>query len=295
MSAELLNQSPEAYVPVLGASLLITAFSYALFPLLFAAIRRKTITPGKFRFFCYFINFFVMVFFIVLNGSSSGAPYILWTSVFCHLGLKKLKQKNLVLDPEQAEENQDGSSAVSKKSKNRFCKYCGSPVDPDTKKCTGCGKQFFRLPSVKRSVLGKVCVGLLCVALLGFMIWCGYLNEVNKQLSLQIADQSSSIQSLEKTLEENAKTIETLNEKLSTASKSLKFMQNNYDDLKSEADEMRKKVRFYDNHIVFVLKDKPGLYHKYDCIYVKYLDSVYWAYNIEAAKSMGYKQCTLCD
>lgn len=26
----------------------------------------------------------------------------------------------------------------------RYCRYCGKPINKDTKKCTGCGKQFFK-------------------------------------------------------------------------------------------------------------------------------------------------------
>lgn len=290
-------------LPSLLTALTVTVMAYCAFPLIFATARKKKISAKKYRVFCYLFNFLIMLFFAVVGGGSSGAPYLIWTSLFCAFGLKILGQKELVAvtDSQETEgESNSGSSAVSvlsssKQAKDRFCKYCGCPIDSATKKCTGCGKQFFKLPTVKRSVLGKVCVVLLCVALLGFMIWCGYLNEVNKQMSLQLADQSSSIQSLEKTLEENSKTIETLNQKLSAAKKSLKQLQIDYDDLESKADDIREKVRFYDRYVVFVLEEKPGLYHKYGCPYMKYLSYSFYVYDIDVAKQLGYTQCTMCD
>lgn len=36
------------------------------------------------------------------------------------------------------------TKASQKKSKQRYCKLCGQPIDNTTKKCTGCGKQYFK-------------------------------------------------------------------------------------------------------------------------------------------------------
>lgn len=46
-----------------------------------------------------------MVLFIIFNGGSNGAPYILWTSVFCYVGKSILKERNLIaakVAPEQS-------------------------------------------------------------------------------------------------------------------------------------------------------------------------------------------------
>ena len=52
------------------------------------------------------------------------------------------------------------------------------------------------------------------------------------------------------------------------------------------------ELSFYERNIAFVV-DGSDYYHTRDCIYYKNADS-YWAYNVEAAKSRGYKQCPYC-
>lgn len=38
------------------------------------------------------------------------------------------------------------------KSKFRFCKYCGSRIDAQSKKCTGCGKQYFHISGLAAGI-----------------------------------------------------------------------------------------------------------------------------------------------
>ena len=55
-----------------------------------------------------------------------------------------------VASPAPASSNKQEESPVvttkvsQKKSKQRYCKLCGQPIDNTTKKCTGCGKQYFK-------------------------------------------------------------------------------------------------------------------------------------------------------
>ncbi len=51
--------------------------------------------------------------------------------------------------------------------KTVFCRRCGKPVDEETKRCLGCGKQYFR--GVPPSVF--LCI-VLTLALVGLMIVC---------------------------------------------------------------------------------------------------------------------------
>lgn len=85
--------------------LVITAVSYGLIPLLIASSRTKHITIQRYCAYCYLGNILVMVLFIIFNGGSNGAPYILWTSVFCYVGKSILKERNLIaakVAPEQS-------------------------------------------------------------------------------------------------------------------------------------------------------------------------------------------------
>ena len=51
------------------------------------------------------------------------------------------------------------------------------------------------------------------------------------------------------------------------------------------------KAKFLDDNIVFVLEGYGNVYYTYDCVQkITNGEYSYWAYNIEAAKSQGYKQ-----
>ena len=64
--------------------------------------------------------------------------------------------------------------------KTVFCRRCGKPIDKDTKRCLGCGKQYFRgVPP-----LVFLCV-VLALALVGLMAVCvmqeiGYHARINE-------------------------------------------------------------------------------------------------------------------
>lgn len=300
MTLEILEKGPGFYVPVLLLSLLITTTIYAFFPILFSIIRKKRITARKYRVYCYFFNFFVMILFTTFYGRSSSAPYIIWTSVFCHFGLKILERRNVIEDNysscgknsesslELSENNNNGSNTdlytvLQKKSKSRFCKFCGSSIDPYTKKCTGCGRQYFH---VRISALCVLSIVLLVstITLSSILISNGNRNEVTvSRLKAQITD-------LEQDIENKNKEIQDLDEQLN---KKTAFCQQ----LISERDTLSFQVDFFKENIVFVSIDDSATYHKYDCYlftYSRYTSKKYWAYNIELAESNGIRPCEHC-
>jgi hypothetical protein len=57
-------------------------------------------------------------------------------------------------------------------SKNRFCKKCGSIVDPKTKKCMGCGKQYFKLPLASNFIF------LAILMLIAYAVYAGWLSDL---------------------------------------------------------------------------------------------------------------------
>lgn len=162
MTYELFNQGPAAYIPIILVSLLITLVAYGAFPLVFARMRKKTITKKKYNLFCYCVNFLVMVLFVAVNGnSSSGAPYLLWTWVFSMSGSKTLKIRG-VLEETQNKNYKNGVSTevaevanttISKDSmiaaaehpvseempRIRFCRKCGFELIDGSEFCSRCG------------------------------------------------------------------------------------------------------------------------------------------------------------
>lgn len=159
MTYELFNQGPAAYIPIILVSLLITLVAYGAFPLVFARMRKKTITKKKYNLFCYCVNFLVMVLFVAVNGnSSSGAPYLLWTWVFSMSGIKTLKIRGVLEETQNKNYKNDVSTEVanttiSKDSmiaaaehpvseempRIRFCRKCGFELIDGSEFCSRCG------------------------------------------------------------------------------------------------------------------------------------------------------------
>lgn len=113
MDFELFQQGPAAYIPAFLVGLIITLVAYAAFPLIFAKVRRKPITKKHYRVLCFIVNFIVMGLFIAWNGeSSSGGPYILWTTVFSALGIK-IMNKRFIIDAPTTTESEENTSDFS--------------------------------------------------------------------------------------------------------------------------------------------------------------------------------------
>lgn len=162
MTYELFNQGPAAYIPIILVSLLITLVAYGAFPLVFARMRKKTITKKKYNLFCYCVNFLVMVLFVAVNGnSSSGAPYLLWTWVFSMSGIKTLKIRGILEETQNKNYKNDVSTEVAEVANTtiskdsmiaaaehpvseempriRFCRKCGFELIDGSEFCSRCG------------------------------------------------------------------------------------------------------------------------------------------------------------
>ena len=162
MTYELFNQGPAAYIPIILVSLLITLVAYGAFPLVFARMRKKTITKKKYNLFCYCVNFLVMVLFVAVNGnSSSGAPYLLWTWVFSMSGIKTLKIRGVREETQNKNYKNDVSTEVAEVANTtiskdsmiaaaehpvseempriRFCRKCGFELIDGSEFCSRCG------------------------------------------------------------------------------------------------------------------------------------------------------------
>ena len=162
MTYELFNQGPAAYIPIILVSLLITLVAYGAFPLVFARMRKKTITKKKYNLFCYCVNFLVMVLFVAVNGnSSSGAPYLLWTWVLSMSGIKTLKIRGVLEETQNKNYKNDVSTEVAEVANTtiskdsmiaaaehpvseempriRFCRKCGFELIDGSEFCSRCG------------------------------------------------------------------------------------------------------------------------------------------------------------
>lgn len=143
--------------------------------------------------------------------------------------------------------------------KKKFCSRCGNEIDPSTKKCTGCGKQYFK--GVSWKIIISIVVGVVLMASCAFNIW----------QYVEIADANDTVAKLQK------KNV---------------ALQGDVDDLKSDLSSQKSKIEFFDEHVVFVEDDGTKLFHKYEC--ERFVGNYYWAYNVELARYNGYKPCSRC-
>lgn len=80
-------------------------------------------------------------------------------------------------------------SVPPKKEKVRYCSLCGSQIDGNTKKCTGCGKQYFRGFKLNKF---SITVLILSLALTASIVIIAYqANELNRLSSQEDCSESN--------------------------------------------------------------------------------------------------------
>ena len=157
-----------------------------------------------------------------------------------------------------------------KTSKRKYCSNCGEKVDPITKQCSGCGKQYFKGIS-GQFVFKSLLVLLFVVSIAG-----------NILLSFKIEDERKDAKA----------EILALNQKYNTLKSEMAALERNKDAFYKFYQRNHDKVEFIDAAVVFIDDDGSRLYHKYEC--EKFVGENYWAHNTEYAQSKGYKPCSLC-
>lgn len=174
-------------------------------------------------------------------------------------GLGELKERNV-------KQTQQENNMVERKFA-KYCSRCGEPIDPTTKQCLGCGKQYFKGISWK-----KVLCALLTLMLISSLV----LNVVFYITCKEIVLENSELISENEALTKTSSKIQKENESLEK--------------------ELRLSYKQFDNInelVVFVEDDGTRLYHKFLC--EKFKGESFWAFNIDAAEGKGYKPCTLCS
>ena len=169
---------------------------------------------------------------------------------------------------------------INKKQISRYCSKCGHVVDPVMKKCTGCGKQYFKGISWK-----VVLTSLLCVLLVASVVGNVLLYIENTDLK----EAKNAFQQENWSLESDIDWLEAEVDKLEKDIKELEKENGQYYDYYSETFD---KLAFFDEYVVFVEDDGTYLYHKYECS--NFVANYFWAYNVEAAIDKGYEACPKC-
>jgi cell division protein FtsB len=161
----------------------------------------------------------------------------------------------------------------SPKQTEKYCSRCGQIIDSSTKKCRGCGKQYFKGFSLKTVFIILLSV-LLVASLAGNII----LNITCVGLREEAEDLTKTNKSLKSDVRELKDEIDDLNDDIS--------------DLKRANNANSNKLDLLDSWIVFIENDGTKYYHKYECN--KFVGDDCWAHNIEYAEYIGYKPCPNC-
>jgi hypothetical protein len=162
--------------------------------------------------------------------------------------------------------------------KGAFCKKCGSAIDPNTKKCSGCGKQYFNA----KKTIPIVLLSVLLVASIGFNV-LQYLQ--SREAIETVATQTTQIEKLEKEVASQKSTISKQKTKINNLEKEV-------DELEDRNFDLFCDLYFYEEYAAIVPDDGRKRYHIYGCEDCD--TSSFWIYNIEAAEQYGYYPCPKC-
>ncbi len=172
-----------------------------------------------------------------------------------------------------------------KTSKIKYCIHCGSMIDNETKKCTGCGKQYLKWfnNKINRLSVTVVLMALIIVTVLTFCVFqfinTQKLKDKNSSLEGQIIKKQSTISQLENEIDDLENEINDLETEI--------------DDLESDLRSHKTLSRFVNDYVVFVEDDGTYYYHKFECY--KFKGNYFWAYNTEKAVQLGYSPCPYCN
>ena len=165
----------------------------------------------------------------------------------------------------------------------RFCKNCGAEIPPGTRRCAFCKKV-----DKKRQGAKILCLVLGIAIFVGLCTFCTCLymqlddyKTVNNNLNKEIVN----LKSARKQLQVDNVSLKTEIFELNKNIESLKEKYDDYWDIKF-------KIVFYEEHVVFVEDDGTNKYHKFGC--EDFAGKSFWAFNTEAAKVKKYKACPKC-
>ena len=180
--------------------------------------------------------------------------------------------------------------------KKRFCKECGSLIDPETKCCSGCGKQYFR--GFSKSVIAIIILSVLLAFSGGFNIVELYKSNA---LYSQIKNGIEEINKKEKALQTQKSELGHVkyeNEKL-------KEINNRYEEnvavvlIPDERSSSPADSIDFDHSYAEYLAKK--YYHTFSCSRVDRINDLLSGtsnkihiYSVQDAKSQGYTACSEC-
>jgi hypothetical protein len=135
---------------------------------------------------------------------------------------------------------------------SKFCKKCGGMIDKSSKKCTSCGKQYFRFPQRKAKTVGIILTVFALLALLGLNIfqYVKYAEEMKMQMASASA-QEAKIETKIKQINRQAEEIDGLERELTTVNQQNK-------ELVASNNKYSLKASYFDGLLAFLDGEKIG-------------------------------------
>lgn len=197
-------------------------------------------------------------------------------------------------DPLPTEQESATSAPAPSTPKLRYCKLCGAPIDPVTRKCTDCRKQYFRPPVLHKKHLA-IAAGVLACAAVVFLVFNldSRLNAAEakvEELSAQIAELNTDLATQEDIANRYIKSHSSLKS-------AFDGLQKNYDALRKENAMYREYLDYCEYYCAYVTitggKISSSIYHRLDCPYTESADSLRILY-IEFLESRDFTPCPYC-
>ena len=164
--------------------------------------------------------------------------------------------------------NRQNNHTTEKALKLRFCKNCGSQVDPNTNICTGCGKRVFGPPKLSKQKVWNVFSIILIVIFAGFSLYNYWVTGSYQDKLDQSMKDNASLQS------------------------ELQDYKDHYNKLLGEKNEQIAEFNSFADRIVFVTPEGQK-YHKYNCHYLGNA-RVYRAYDRYNFIPSTFQPCEVC-
>lgn len=202
--------------------------------------------------------------------------------------------ESLIPDPLPAE--QEPTITAPATPKLRYCKLCGAPIDPKTRKCTGCSKQYFRPPILHKKHL-FIGVGVLACAAVVILIF-NFTAQLNAAES-KIKNLNAQLEALNTELVEQKELVDKYTKVASSYSSSLGALQEKYDELRKLNDRYKEDLFYCEDYCAYIVPtsisgiNSGGLYHRLNCPYAGKIENLV-IIEISYLESKGYKSCSHC-
>lgn len=195
-----------------------------------------------------------------------------------------------VLIPVESEQAKQ-QSRTEKTVKNRYCSRCGSLIDPISKKCTGCGKQYFKGIRIKKTLLPGAIIFVLLVCVSVFAV-NQYMDSNSLKTQINILESENT--ELRKKYAAADGIIEDLEKKIKTRDTRILSLQRevtNLEAYKNRTQSNERELHFYEQYCAIIVEGSKQ-YHTYGCEVIN--GKSFWMYNLTTAKDRGYSACSKC-